>query len=141
MTTIHSFGQFVDEIQEYRDSKDNPEEWYVLRGNMVTDYSVWADEELPEDYDEMQQEMPPEDRDANPPVEGVFQIGAAGWLVNCFEFGEGRGFVSELQWGDDIERNLLNLLVVHESVLSEHALEIATGETEPQPASDGSDQA
>jgi len=139
VTSIKSFDQFIEEVQAYRDAKDSPEEWYVLGGDMVTEYSVWADEGLPENYDEMQAEMPPEDRDANPNAEGYMQIGTAGWLASGFDFEDGDGFVSEVQWGDSIERNLLNLLVVHESVLSEEALAVADGD-EPTAATDGGTQ-
>ena len=136
MTLIHSFDQFVDQIQEYRESKDTPEEWYVLRGEMVTEYSVYNDHGPPEDDDEIRQAMPPEDRDGSPPVEGYFQIGAAGWLARSFEFDDD-SFVSEL-WGDKIERNLLNLLVVHESVLSDELLGVL--EDKPEAAANVGEQ-
>lgn len=134
MTNIKPLTRFVDEeLPAFVEDKDDPDEWYVLIGEMVTEYSIWADEELPEDYDEIQAEMPPEDQDANPNVEGQMQIGTAGWLSKAFDFGDGDGFVSEVQWGDKIDRRLLNLLVVHESVLSEEALEVANSEEPPEP--------
>lgn len=139
MTNIKPLTRFVeDELPAYLAEKDDPEEWYVLIGSQVTEYSIWADADLPEDYEEMQAEMPPEDRDANPPVEDFMQIGTGGWLSSCFDFGEdGDGFVSEVQWGEKIDRRLLNLLVVHESVLSEEAIGVAHNEP-PEDAPEGS---
>jgi hypothetical protein len=137
VTIIHSFDQFVDEIREYRESKDTPEEWYVLRGEMVTEYAVYNDYGPREGDDEIQQAMPPEDRDGSPPVEGYFQIGAAGWLASSFDFDDD-SFITELHFGDEIERNLLNLLVVHESVLSEELL--GAIEDKPEAAADVGEQ-
>lgn len=136
MTNIKPLSKFIhDELPQYADEMGDPEEWYVLIGDMVTEYSIWADEEMPDDYEEVQEEMPPEDRDANPNVDGYYQIGTAGWLADAFDFGEeDDGFVSEAQWGDKIDKRLINILVVHGSVLSEEALEVANGEREPAEA-------
>ena len=131
MTNLRPLDVFLnEELPAYAEGMGDPSEWFVLIGDMVTEYSVWADEDLPEDYDEIQAEMLPEDRDANPNVEGYFQIGTAGWLSNCFE--EDVGFVSEAQFGDKIDRRLLNILVVHEDLLTEEAIAVARGESEPE---------
>jgi len=139
-TSIYTFREFVEEqLQEYLESKENPDEWYVLGGRMAGEYSVWADAELPDDYDEIQEEMPPEDRDAQPNIEGSVQIGTAGWHADAFDFEDScNGFVSEVQWGDKIERNLMNMLLVHEDVLSDEALEHVNGESDAEevPADD-----
>jgi hypothetical protein len=138
MTAIYSFKETIEQLTEYLESKENPDEWYVLRGNMVGEYSIWADEELSEDYDEFQNELPPEDQDANPNVDGWMQIGSAGWVSKAFDFPEdSSGFVSEVQWGDNIERNAMNMLVVHESVLSDEAIDVAVnGAPREAPADD-----
>lgn len=134
MTGIHPLKDIVEQqLVDYLESKESPEEWYVLHGRKVGEYSVWADEELPDDYDEIQRGMPPEDRDANPNVEGFMQVGNTGWSSKAFDFGDDAdGFVSEYQWGDKIESNLLGLLVVHESVLSDEALEFVKEEQEAE---------
>lgn len=72
-----------------------------------------------------QEEMPPEDRDANPPVEGHYQIGTGGWTKAAFDFDENTSFVGQVGFGDKIDTRLMNLIVVHESVLSDEALEVA----------------
>lgn len=134
MTNLKQLTKFVnEELPAFVDHKENPDEWYVLIGNMTGEYSVWADEELPEDYEAIQQEMPPEDRDANPNVEGYMQAGSSGWLAECFDFkdSDSKGFVDEYAWGDNIDKRLMNIIVVHESVLSDMALEVANGENEP----------
>lgn len=130
MTQIKPLTRFIEsDLADFVATKENPEEWYVLIGSMVTEYSVWADEDLPEDYEAVQNEMPPEDRDANPNAEGYFQIGTAGWTSDAFDFGDDdSGFVSEVQWGDKVDRRLLNILLVHESVLSDEALAVANDE-------------
>lgn len=139
-TSLYTFREFVEEqLQDYLESKENPDEWYVLGGRMATEYSVWADAEMSPDYEEYQEELPPEERDAQPNVEGTVQIGTAGWHADAFDFeDESNGFVSEVQWGDKIERNLMNMLLVHEDVLSEEALEHVNGEAggEEVPADD-----
>lgn len=132
MTNIKPLLKFVQkDLPQYAEEMGDPEKWYVLIGDMVTEYSVWADEELPEDYEAIQADMSPEDQDANPPVEGYFQIGCAGWLSDGFDLSEDAdGFVSEVQWGDKIDRRLLNILVVHEDLLSDEALNVANREAE-----------
>lgn len=135
MTNVKRLSEFVEEeLPAFAEHKENPEEWYVLIGSMVTEYSIWADEDLPEDHDELEAELPPEDRDANPNVDGHMQIGCAGWLSDCFDLGDGDGFVSQASWGDKIDRRLMNILVVHESMLSQEALDIANGEYQGQRA-------
>lgn len=133
MTNLKPLPEFAqEELPAFLEYKENPEEWYVLIGSQVTEYSVWADEDLPDDYDETHEELPSEDQDANPNVEGYMQIGSSGWLSDCFDFGESSdGFVSEAAWGEKVDRRLMNILVVHESVLSEEALEVANKDVEP----------
>jgi hypothetical protein len=141
MTNIWSFQEFVEEqLPAYLDSKEDSGEWYVLRGRHVTDYSVWSDHGLPEDYEGHQQELPPEDRDANPPVDGHVQIGTLGWVSDAFDSGD-RGFVSAVQFSDDIETNMLGLLVAHESALSEEAIERAEARAGHEATADGGDDA
>lgn len=136
MTNIKPLQRFAeDELPDFVEHKEIPDEWYVLIGSHVTDYSVWtADEGEDEEYREFQEEMAPEDRDANPPVEGQYQIGTGGWLADAFDFGDNESFVGQVGFGDKIDTRLMNLIVVHESVLSEEALSVANGETEPAKA-------
>jgi len=135
MTNLKPLTDFVeDELPAFVEDKEYPEEWYVLLGSHATDYSIWADENLGDDYEESQEDLPPEDRDSNPNVPGYMQIGTSGWLSECFDFDEDEGFVTEAAWGDKVDRRLMHLLVVHESVLSEEAPAIANGEEEPPEA-------
>jgi len=136
MTNLKPLAELVEEeLPAFVEDKENPEEWYVLLGSHATDYSIWADEDLGDDYEVSQEELPPEDRDSNPNVPGYMQIGSSRWLSQCFDFDDGEdGFVTEAAWGDKVDRRLMHLLVVHESVLSEGALAIANGEQEPPEA-------
>lgn len=131
MTNIKPLERFVDqELPAFAADKEHPEEWYVLIGQMVTEYSV-SQPDIPAEYAEYQEEAPPEERDANPSIEGYYQIGCAGWTEDAFAFGEeDDGFVSEVNWGDKVDRRLLNIIVVHESVLSDEAIAVATGDRE-----------
>jgi hypothetical protein len=63
MTNVKSLSEFAEEFEHLIETKENPDEWYVLIGKMVGEYSVQTDE-MPDDYEEHQQALPPEERDA-----------------------------------------------------------------------------
>lgn len=137
MTNIKPLPKFIDELSNgYVESKENPDEWYVLIGKMVGEYSVHSDD-TPDDYDEMQQELPEEDRDAQPHVDGHFQIGAQGWTADAFEATTDlvSGFVGNRGRGK-LDTALMNIIVVHEEYLSEEALEVANADKPEAPADD-----
>lgn len=125
MTTISTFDGFIEELHELKAGKENPEEWYFVRGNHVCEYSV-NDAERPEDVPEDQSEVPEEMQPATENVDGQYQIGTLGWAASAFE--DGINFVGEAGVSDShdvIDRRVNGLLLVHESVLSEEALGIA----------------
>lgn len=134
MTNIKSLSEFTEEFEHLIETKENPDEWYVLIGKMVGEYSVQSDD-LPENYEEHQQELPPEDRDATENVDGFLQIGMQGWSADAFA--DDCNFVGEYAgYGEDkLDTRLMNILLVHEDMLSEDALEVANGdyENEPEP--------
>lgn len=106
---------------------DDPSEWVVLRGQACGEHSVWTDE-APDDYDpEVEAELGHEDADA--PVDGFYQIGHIGWTAKCFD-GDPQ-FVREYSdmGAGKIDKRLLNLLIVHESLLTDEALEAAADST------------
>ena len=127
-TIVREAEEFVEDIQELIDDKDEPDEWYVLVGSHVTDYSVnTADrpEELPEETEE----------DANPNVDGSWQIGTLGWAGEALS--EDSDFVREVGFGGgNADTRLLGTLLVHESMLSEEARDQMDVEQTEAPADD-----
>lgn len=83
MTTVSKFEDFLDELDRLIETKENPDEWYVVSGKHVGEYSIQAAEQ-PEEYNEMQDELPPEERDATENVDGFYQIGTLGWSEQAF---------------------------------------------------------
>lgn len=54
MTTISTIDGFIDELHRLLETKDNPDEWYVLSGRTVGEYSIHTSEkpeEIPEEYE------------------------------------------------------------------------------------------
>jgi len=137
MTNIKPLPKFIGEIANgYVESKKNPDEWYVLIGRMVGEYSVHSDN-TPDDYDEIQEGLPVEDRDAQPHVDGHFQIGAQGWTADAFE--DTTDLVSDFagsRGAGKLDTALMNIIVVHEDYLSEEALDVANGDPQEAPADD-----
>lgn len=129
MTSVRPLSEFDDEISEFVDSKDDPEEWYVLVGDLVGNYSVHTAEK-PDDYEEHENELPPEDRDANEAVDGFYQIGSSGWVDDAFE--NNCGFVGEYAGGSKLDTRLLNILVVHEDMVSEEVIDKFGGTTDDE---------
>lgn len=129
MTNIQNLTTFGEQFDNLVESKENPEEWYVLIGNMVGEYSVKCDD-IPGDHEEHQQQLPPEDRDATEDIDGFMQIGNQGWSSDAFA--EDCNFVGEYSgYGEDkIDTRLMNMLLVHEDMLTEEALDVALGEFE-----------
>lgn len=124
MTTVSKFSAVIDELHSLIETKENPDEWYVVAGQKVGEYSIRADEAP----DELADEEPPEGfGDANENVDGFYQIGQTGWASDAFA--EDVNFVTETGFSDThekIDRRIDDLLLVHESQLSEKALEIAS---------------
>jgi hypothetical protein len=128
MTTISTISDFLDELDELLETKDNPDEWYVVSGKQTGEYSIHTDE-APEEFDDSH--LPPEEQDANENVDGFYQIGTQGWSAQAFD--DDVEFVSEVGFSrthDVIDRRINGLLLVHEDVLSEEALEIANSAEE-----------
>jgi hypothetical protein len=136
MTTISGFNEFVEELERLRETKENPDEWYFVSGQQVGEHSINA-ADVPDDYAEHMEELPPEEQDANENVDGFYQIGTQGWSADAFA--DDVEFVSEVGFSrthDTIDRRVNGLLLVHESVLSEEALQIAEGKAEPEAPAD-----
>ena len=129
MTSIRKLTEFPDEIAGFVESKESPEEWYVLIGQMCGEYSVQTADK-PDDYDEQQEQLPNDMRDATDNVEGFMQIGAQGWSAQAFS--DGCNFVGEYAGhGDDnLDPRLMGILVVHKDMLSEEAIQAGDGEYE-----------
>lgn len=129
MTTIKTVDDFIDELRELLDTKEHPEEWYILSGKQVGEYSIHTAEQ-PEEVPP-QDELPPEAQDATENVEGFYQIGTLGWGADAFEddvaFVEETGFSETF---DVIDRRINGLLLVHESALSEKALALVQSDDE-----------
>lgn len=133
MTTVSKFEDFLDELDRLMETKENPDEWYVVSGKPVGEYSIQAAEQ-PEEYNVVQDELPPEERDATENVDGFYQIGTTGWSEQAFA--DDVSFVSETGFSktyDVIDRRINGLLLVHESALSDEAVEIASEEPEEAP--------
>jgi len=133
-TVIRQLGDFADELAALIDEKDDPAEWYVLKGENVGAYSVLAadaPEEIPDE------ELAPEDEPADPNIDGVVQIGHVGWAASAFE--DDSRFVSECSgFGEGtVDRRLMNLLLVHESELTDEVLAAVDHGDVPTP--DGGD--
>lgn len=131
-TIITTADDFMNQFEELLSDKENPDEWYVLVGSPVTDYSVNI-ADVPDELQELdRKELPPEERDATENVPGSFQIGVAGWGEQMFD--DDPNFVMEYQNAPfgNIDSRLLYTLLVHESVLNEDALAVANGEKEPE---------
>lgn len=130
MTSVSKFRAFLDELDQLMKTKENPDEWYVVSGKEVGEYSIHAAEqpgEVPDD----QSDLPPEAQDATKSVDGFFQIGTMGWSAKVFD--DDVGFVTETGFSetfDVIDRRMNGLLLVHESSLSEEALEVASEKAE-----------
>lgn len=127
MTTISTFEDFIEEFEQLKASKDNPDEWYIVSGRQVGEYSIHTAAQ-PEAVPDDQTELPPEERDATENVDGFYQIGTQGWSEEAFI--DDAPFVAEAGFSttyDVIDRRINGLLLVHESVLSEDALGIAHG--------------
>lgn len=125
MTTVSTFSGFLEELNRLMESKENPDEWYVVSGKQVGEYSIHTAEK-PDEIPEDQSELPPEARDATENVGGFYQIGSSGWSEKAFD--DEVRFVSEAGFSrshDEIDRRINNLLLVHESALSQEALEVA----------------
>lgn len=133
MTSVRKLTEFPDEVGRLVESKESPEKWYVLIGQMCGEYSVQTAEK-PEDYDEQQQELPNDMRDATENVDGFMQIGAQGWASQAFA--DDCDFVSEYAgYGEDkIDPRMMNILLVHEDMLSEEAIEAGNGEYDREEA-------
>ena len=125
MTSVSKFRAFLEELDRLMETKENPDEWYVVSGKEVGEYSIHAAEK-PEEVPDDQSELPPEARDATESVDGFFQIGTMGWSAQAFdddvEFVRETGFSETF---DVIDRRMNGLLLVHESALSEKALDVA----------------
>lgn len=135
MTSIRTINDFIDELHDLKQTKDNPDEWYVLSGRHVGEYSI-QDADKPAEYDEAEADLPPENRDATENVDGFYQIGTVGWSAEAFA--DGVNFVGITGFSDSfdrIDRRVNGLLLVHESQLSEKALDIANDRPEA-PADD-----
>jgi hypothetical protein len=134
MTSIKKPENFIDELRNLLETKKNPDEWYFLAGQQVGEYSIHTAEE-PDEMSEDQSDIPPEMRDATESVDSFYQIGTTGWGQQAFdddvEFVREAGFSETF---DKIDRRVNGLLLVHESVLSEKALEMANEEAEPKEA-------
>lgn len=116
MTGILRLEDWTDRVSEdFVESKENPDEWYVLEGKMVGDFDV-NDADVPDELPE-----------GNGNHEGWYQIGSQGWSEEAFA--DGVKFVDEYAgYGDDkIDTQLLQVLVVHEDVLSDQAMRVADG--------------
>lgn len=125
MTNVRKLTEFPEEVEALAESKENPEEWYVLIGSMCGEYSVHTDE-TPEDYAESQEELPPEMQDENEHVDGFMQVGQQGWTADAFE--EDCSFVKEYGFGDKIDTRLMNIILVHEDMLTEESIAAGNGE-------------
>jgi hypothetical protein len=129
MTTIHTPDAFIQQLEELLETKEDPDEWYILSGQQVGEYSVHSDHETPDGHDELPDDM----QDATENVEGFVQIGSAGWASKAFE-DEGSEFVSAFSFDDAnsrLDTRINNLLLVHESMLSEEALDhVQTADSE-----------
>lgn len=122
MTGVLPFAEWLDELQQLIETKDNPEEWYILQGKHVGEYSVHA-AETPE---ELQGDTEPPEGfgDATENVDGFYQIGTMGWAEAAID--DDIGFVGEVGFSESaepIDRRLNGILLVHESVLSAEATE------------------
>lgn len=129
MTGILPFAEWLEELEELIAQKENPDEWYILMGEHVGEYSIndadkpeelAADETVPQEYQ----------RDANGNVDGFYQIGTFGWSDKAFD--SDVEFVAETGFSEThepIDRRLNGLLLVHESVLSDEATEKAAEAT------------
>lgn len=136
MTTISTVEGFIDELRDLLEAKDDPDEWYIVAGNMVGEYSVHAAEK-PEGIPDDQSELPSEARDANENVDGFVQIGNAGWSADAFA--DDSEFVSAFSFDDahrKLDARINNLLLAHESMLSDEALDIAEDKCQEAPADD-----
>jgi hypothetical protein len=128
MTGVLRLEDWVDEVStEFMATKENPEEWYVVTGSMCGEYSV-HDAEQPPEIAEHQDELPPQERPADENVDGFYQIGKQGWSGDVFA--DDVDFVGTYagRSNDEMDTRLLNILVVHEDMLSEEAIKVANGE-------------
>lgn len=132
MTTVSKFSAFLEELDRLMETKENPDEWYIVSGKEVGEYSIHAAEQ-PEGVPDDQSDLPPEAQDATENVDGFYQIGTTGWSAQAFdddvEFVRETGFSESF---DVIDRRMNGLLLVHESALSEEALELAREKPEPE---------
>lgn len=42
MTTVSKLEDFLDELDRLMETKENPDEWYVVSGKQVGEYSIQA---------------------------------------------------------------------------------------------------
>jgi len=133
MTSIRPLTQFAEEeIGEFVETKDDPEKWYVLVGNFCGTYSAHTAEK-PEEYDDFEDDLAPEDCDANENVDGFYQLGASGWTEDAFA--DDCNFVGEFAGDSEkLDTRLMHMLVVHEEMLSDEALDAAEGDYKEEDA-------
>lgn len=134
MTNIKPLRKAIgEEFPAFLDEKENPDEWYLMIGKAVGEYSVHTANK-PDDYEEMNADLPPEDRDATENVGGWYQIGTSAWVEQAFA--DDCNFVGEyMGHGGKLDTRLMHILVIHEDMLSDEALDVANGEEEPAEAS------
>jgi hypothetical protein len=128
MTGVLKLPDWAEEVStDFLEMKENPEEWYVVTGSMCGEYSVHEAEQPPE-IAEHQDDLPPEERPADENVDGFYQIGKQGWSAGVFA--DDVNFVGKFasQTNNELDTRLLNILVVHEDMLSEKAIKVANGE-------------
>ena len=121
MTRVHKAVEQNEIFSEWLDSKDNPDEWYVLLGSHVGKYSVWSDS-VPEEVIETQDTLPEDERPAQPYVDGTIQIGTSGWNAEAFE--DDNEVVKKWSGkGGGLSSQFMHMLLVHEDMLSDEVVE------------------
>lgn len=110
MTAIESVDAFIDSLRDLLESKDNPDDWYVLSGEQVGRYSVNA-ADVPDEIPDDPSEHPPEMQPPHENVDGWYQIGTSGWSEQAFDDTDFVGEVSFTGEFETIDRRINNLLL------------------------------
>lgn len=116
MTNVRKLSEFSAEIRNLVESKENPDEWYVLVGDLCGTYDV---------YDDSVEEH---SGGATEFVSGFMQAGTSAWASKAFK--DDSNFVSEWNgYGDGkLDTCLMNILLVHEDMLTQEAIAAANSD-------------
>lgn len=132
MVNIKPLSRFVEEdLPLFVEDKENPDEWYVLIGSFCGEYSVHSDV----GPDNSEEDLPPEMQDAQPNIDGMFQMGTSGWTADAFE--DTTDLVTDYAGhgpSEKLDTRLLHILVVHEDRLSSEALTVANSDPDKEEA-------